>query len=137
MDDSMRTFKSDTKNSQLDILEQEFKKSMNEEVRREKEEAELRRRIQAHRRAILEHEQRERVLQDMKADRQLGAEVVKMARNIIQPELSLSAASTSLATSITDGSMVGGSEGDADEDNGIVGMSEQEKRLMGALRATS
>ena len=31
----MRTFKSDTKNSQLDILEQEFKKSMNEEVRRE------------------------------------------------------------------------------------------------------
>ncbi len=85
----------------------------------------------------LEHEQRERVLQDMKADRQLGAEVVKMARNIIQPELSLSAASTSLATSITDGSMVGGSEGDADEDNGIVGMSEQEKRLMGALRATS
>ena len=61
----------------------------NEENRREKEEMELRRRIQAHRRAILEHEQRERVLQDMKADRQLCVADLNhtMARGFCSPYL--------------------------------------------------
>jgi hypothetical protein len=109
---------------------------------RETEEQELRRRIQAHRRAILENEQRERMLEDMKADRALGAEVVRMSRAVIQPELNPSVAST-----MTEESMASMAAGEDEEGEGEgegeeyepepefegVEMSEQEKKLMGAM----
>ena len=123
------------KKGAINVVEQEFKKAQKEAQTRSSEEKELRRRIQAHRRAILEKEQRERMLEDMKADRALGAEVVRMSRAVIQPELNPSVAST-----MTEESMAAEEE-DAEEEEAeepepaadLVGMSEQEKRLMGAM----
>lgn len=135
MDESGRTFNIDKKKGAINVVEQEFKKAQKEARTRHTEEEELRRRIQAHRRAILENEQRERMLEDMKADRALGAEVVRMSRAVIQPELNPSVAST-----MTEESMAAEEE-DAEEEEAeepepaadLVGMSEQEKRLMGAM----
>lgn len=131
MDESGRTFNIDKKKGAINVVEQEFKKAEKEVQTRSLEEKELRRRIQAHRRAILEKEQRERMLEDMKADRALGAEVVRMSRAVIQPELNPSVAST-----MTEESMEEEPETPAEpepEGAGLIGMSEQEKKLMGAM----
>jgi hypothetical protein len=135
MDESGRTFNIDKKKGAINVVEQEFKKAQKEASTRDQEEQELRRRIQAHRRAILENEQRERMLEDMKADRALGVEVVRMSRAVIQPELNPSVASTMTEESMTSAA---GAEEDAEEaaDGEVfvgVGMSEEEKKLMGAM----
>jgi hypothetical protein len=113
MDAAGRTYNMDKKKAAINVVEQEFKKVQRAEQQREQvcarihltlapppsdhlapvqEERELRRRIQAHRRAVLEKEQRERMLQDLKADRALGQEVVRLSRavSLLTPCLSLS-----------------------------------------------
>ena len=137
MDENGRTFDIDRKKGAINVIEQEFKKAQKEERTRKREEEELRRRIQAHRRAILENEQRERMLEDMKADRALGAEVVRMSRAVIQPELNPSVASTMTEESVTMGSEdmedAAGAGAGMPEAAKLQAMSEQEKKLMGAV----
>ena len=137
MDENGRTFDIDKKKGAINVIEQEFKKAQKEERTRKREEEELRRRIQAHRRAILENEQRERMLEDMKADRALGAEVVRMSRAVIQPELNPSVASTMTEESVTMGSEdledAAGAGAGMPEAAKLQAMSEQEKKLMGAV----
>ena len=140
MDDSGRTFNMDKKKGAINVVEQEFKKAQKELTSRDTEEQELRRRIQAHRRAILENEQRERMLEDMKADRALGAEVVRMSRAVIQPDLNPSVATTMTEESMA--SMQAGEDEEGEQEQEEyepepefegAEMTEQEKKLMGAM----
>lgn len=134
MDESGRTFNIDKKKGAINVVEQEFKKAQKEAQTRSMEEKELRRRIQAHRRAILEKEQRERMLEDMKADRALGAEVVRLSRAVIQPELNPSVASTMTEESMREEEAPAEPEpAETEPELELQAMSEQEKKLMGAM----
>lgn len=136
MDESGRTFNIDKKKGAINVVEQEFKKAQKEAQTRLAEEKELRRRIQAHRRAILEKEQRERMLEDMKADRALGAEVARLSRAVIQPELNPSVASTMTEESMAEEETPAEAEpepAESEPELELAGMSEQEKKLMGAM----
>ena len=144
MDSTGRAYNIDKKKAAINVVEQEFKKAQKEEKQRVAEEEELRRRIQAHRRAILETEQRERQLQDLKADRALGQDVVRLSRAVIQPELNPGGTISSRMSSLMSETASSAPDEDEGEDEDeveaqvgteLAGMTEQEKRLMKAMNA--